>query len=525
MNSFGFTDVVAPEAVLGSDVPRHQSSITLAAEGWLHHGKEELTRLAAQDAASLVDIKGPFDALRLVHDEVCRRSSPADAMKLLLLLQTGEIPAHSDSELEKAIRARTKHANFGVESQQLEGGDPVPAVTAVVFVCSPSRVFWIAEYIDADSAGHGDRVLPPGARGKWSRATLSALVRDVHFRLTAAWLTKHVIASVVRAKDGDEGEGSYALLWFATPFCWPLALVFSMVFDSIMIVLAGTLALLEVIYFVLYHGVATPHQMRQAAAISLHAQSQRGETSGVRYEGVHPSKPTLPFYVMVPQVNSFSVASGFTVSVLAIYVEAVNILYDVDPSDLTTCFTILAVQFGINATVQVALMAAADASDEKQVTSLQRTGSLLHSDGSEHLSRRRAIDAAQELAINRDNTDWCRWITMSLAYSVLPVVSGGVFSFIVALRGRAGFRSSRLSSDDEDNMRGITGMLTSVILLINVVCFDLLRSYIDGRGILFKDIETDLIFVITVTLVFTWVSFATGSVRTWVRYTTPGKAP
>ena len=199
-----------------------------------------------------------------------------------------------------------KHRNF-VKACWTPAGpaQPVAALTAVMVVLSPGFCVWLAKRLNAEE-GYGGRTLPPGARRK-ALLTVppSAVLRDLHHRLSVGWLSRALnvqvnLNTVFTADERDPEPGRCEIFakvfcgffaMFYCPYAWPLLLPFCMAADGLMVALTGVAAIVEVAYFVLWYAAFTPSQMRAVVVAKLNrlhgAKDPRGTSVCVLRVVVH----------------------------------------------------------------------------------------------------------------------------------------------------------------------------------------------------------------------------------------------
>jgi hypothetical protein len=353
--------------------------------------------------------------------------------------------------IRQQVRERVTDASSFIKVETTGSGadkKDAAAITAVVMVVSPNSIKWVSKLIDAEEEGFRsehtpccacccaegmqDTVLAPGevitndaCSGCWCCATAapltadgcwkgwtfpSAWVRDWHYKLCVGWLSRWLASSFC---------GSI----FTNFFGWILLLSASMVVDTAQQLLIGPLAILEVTYLVLRYGVITSEQLVQAAAAKAHARFEAGDKEtgiefNLRKSGQHSA---APIHLMVPAVNSFTIAASTLLSGVLIYLEWNNVVTSLpdETEDFRlgfllyqqrgegpehprehhrqyTAFGLMAVQFAFNSTATQTVYAAADLADEKKVESLQRTGALPDSRGEQSKTRSDAIKAASD---------------------------------------------------------------------------------------------------------------------------------
>lgn len=109
-----------------------------------------------------------------------------------------------------------------------------------------------------------------------------------------------------------------------------------------------------------------PRQLREAGAAPL--------LTGIKYDDDwnHDNwnpHAAVPIHLMVPAVNSFTIAASFILSALFIYVEVFNVVQEIPAADtraLQWSYVLMAVQYGLNSMANQAVYAAADQADEKK---------------------------------------------------------------------------------------------------------------------------------------------------------------
>ena len=135
----------------------------------------------------------------------------------------------------------------------------------------------------------------------------------------------------------------------------------------------------------------------------------------------------------------------------------------------------MALQYAFNCVAQTVAMAAADFRDEKKVAALQQTGALPDSTGSPRGTRMADIEAAWDQG--GDDTDLresrgCGSFGVSAVWILLPVVTGGLVTLIVGLRGRMGY----FRDPDAAAFAGpLQSLVAGLAVLVNIVSFDILR--------------------------------------------------
>lgn len=171
----------------------------------------------------------------------------------------------------------------------------------------------------------GDRVLPPGGRGGFSRAMPSGLIRDLHYRVAVGWLSHWLW----------NGSFTKILMFYAypctAPIVAPVALLFAMVVDTVMATVCGGVALLECVYLLLRYSAATPAQVLLVAAKRHWRRSKAGDETALPIDRF--GQIGLPVHLMTPKVNSHTLAASFLTSVLVIYVELKNLVVSIDDDD------------------------------------------------------------------------------------------------------------------------------------------------------------------------------------------------
>jgi hypothetical protein len=118
-----------------------------------------------------------------------------------------------------------------------------------------------------------------------------------------------------------------------------------------------------------------------------------------------------------------------------------------------------------------------------------------------------------------------------LLLSLLPIATGGIFSFLMAFRGRTAF-----TRDDSNSV--LSSAVAGFVLLLNVAIFDMLRAIefaaseaeataateageaagdsthpFFGRGLFFKSLEHDLGFIFGASIFFVVLTAVLGAVR------------
>ena len=249
-------------------------------------------------------------------------------------------------EFRKMINDRQKHPMVGTEKQTLIYGETEPAlsVTAVLIVSTPVMLQVVNEQIEASGSnkmvGYGRRTLPPGGRGGLTRAMPSALLRDAHYRLTVGWLT----AWLEPFGGQDQEHMPFFFAAYIVPCTAPIiaavSLGFAMAVDTVMVTVCGALAVLEYLYLLLRYGAASPDQVVMLAVAEQYRRKTgktawcyptKGDSIALPYD--KEGECELPVHLMAPSVNSHTLAAGFLVSVLVIFIELKNLLADIDDED------------------------------------------------------------------------------------------------------------------------------------------------------------------------------------------------
>lgn len=510
--------------------------------------------------------------VRLLEDEEAAEvnNNSARGFNTFPLSKLKRLPAPS---MKALIQERQAHPMLGSEIQQPtkrgdtggcgscygneSKGDVLPAVTAVVYLAMPNTAVWVAKRISVDgwhAVGYGiGRVLPPGKKdkagcwGRYAQATPTMILRDLHYRLAVSGLSEWLdplawfaglagfdlpdTYRTVHGKDQPESAGGGIFVWLF-PIVAPVLLAWSMVWDTIAVTLLGAIGVLECFYLAARYGIASPGQLEHAA-IRRHYDQRRGghdssccgvcSTTKDRDADAEALLPfdglgncELPVHLLVPRVNSHTLAASLAVSALVVFIEVKNLVVEA-PDDATRrqCYIALGVQYAFNCVVQTVAMSLADFADEAAVAALQTTGALPEASGKPRADHRHrdiaaalAPSAPLKLAGGRFNLG--NALFGGVMFGVLwPGYAGFPLAGLVWLRGRSGY----LYELGAGGLGPIGGGLAGFVFLVNLALFDTIRWLSTGTGIFFDTLMGfDLLLIIGAPAFLLVVTLFLGSV-------------
>ena len=146
----------------------------------------------------------------------------------------------------------------------------------------------------------------------------------------------------------------------------------------------------------------------------------------------------------------------------------------------------MGVQYAFNCVAQTVAMAAADLADEKKVTAVQSTGALPDAQGDARKARAADIEAAASVPGVGDleharlgGDTWGETLLGTFLVLTAPLVSGGLITLMVALRGRSALtREGEASALAESGQNLVAGL----VLLVNIISFDIIRFQVTWGG-------------------------------------------
>ena len=146
--------------------------------------------------------------------------------------------------------------------------------------------------------------------------------------------------------------------------------------------------------------------------------------------------------------------------------------------------TVLGIQYAFNCVALTVAMAAADLVDEKKVTALQSTGALPDAKGDAREARATDIENAAKVPGKVDLEDarlgrGCGSLVKIFLLLTLPLISGGLITLLVSLRGRTAF----VRSENGDGVvESGENLVTGLVLLVNIISFDIIRFQVTWGG-------------------------------------------
>lgn len=256
------------------------------------------------------------------------------------------------------IARRMVHPSLGMEKVGGKG-DALAytcALVSILLVTRPGGTpVWVGNLFSKEG-GYGGHTVPPDAlaqSGWWSCGLLgessllpTQVVRELHYRWCVEPLSRRLGFNTL----GEACGAPSMMCFYGTPLFWPFLLWFCLAADGILLLVLGPLAVVEVLVFAVRYAVFTPGQLKIHAAQRLRRLKEQGKPEGIgfNYKG---ECTDFALSLVVPSVNSYTLAASFLLTAVLLYIEVFNIVLDVAPGrDRDTCYVILGVQVTLSGT-------------------------------------------------------------------------------------------------------------------------------------------------------------------------------
>jgi len=195
--------------------------------------------------------------------------------------------------------------------------------------------------------------------------------------------------------------------------------------------------------------------------------ARKGDPRGIRFDDKGRCED-FSAQLVVPSVNSFSLAASFLLTLLILWIEVFNLVEDVEGErDRHLCYVLLGVQFCLSGLAQVLATSAMDRRDETYIYALQSAGSV--SAGGPFVGRLESIRVASTVdAVDLEGSCGRKGTCQGAVVPCPVVFCGGSLNFVIAYRGRSGYAGQDLGRVNPADPV-VAFVATLVILLCNVL--------------------------------------------------------